>query len=88
MEQLGKPFGSAVRRRRRELDLSQETLSERSGVHWVYISHIENGQKSPTLRVIERLAGALRMSVSGLMELAEQIQAEEDMDCNSKAPVE
>ncbi len=88
MEQLGKPFGSAIRRRRRELELSQESLSERSGVHWVYISHIENGQKSPTLRVIERLAVALHMKVSALMKVAEQIQAEGDVDCKSKAPGE
>ncbi len=77
MEHLGKPFGCAVRKRRRELNLSQEALSERSGVHWVYISHIENGQKSPTLRVIERLAVALQIEVSELMRMAEQISKEE-----------
>ncbi|MCY3796756.1 MAG: helix-turn-helix transcriptional regulator [Chloroflexi bacterium] len=79
MEQLGKPFGCAIRRRRRDLELSQEALSERSGVHWVYISHIENGQKSPTLRVMERLAVGLRIEVSELVKMAEQIQAEEVM---------
>jgi len=77
MGHLGKPFGCAIRRRRRELELSQEALSERSGVHWVYISHIENGNKSPTLRVIEDLAVALRIEVSELMALAEQIRTEE-----------
>ena len=81
MDQLGKPFGAAVRCRRHELGLSQEALSERSGVHWVYISHIENGNKSPTLRVIQSLASALGMEVSGLMRLAEQIQGEEALDC-------
>jgi len=77
MGHLGKPVGCAIRRRRRELELSQEALSERSGVHWVYISHIENGNKSPTLRVIEDLAVALRIEVSELMALAEQIRTEE-----------
>ncbi|MCY3833500.1 MAG: helix-turn-helix transcriptional regulator [Chloroflexi bacterium] len=80
MGHLGKPFGCAIRSRRRELELSQEALSERSGVHWVYISHIENGQKSPTLRVIEKLAGALRIEVSVLLKMAEQIRAEEAVE--------
>jgi len=85
MGNLGKSFGCAIRTRRRELELSQEVLSEHSGVHWVYISHIENGQKSPTLRVIERLAEALQTEVSVLMKMAEQIGAEEaDKDGDSK----
>ncbi|MCY3916203.1 MAG: helix-turn-helix transcriptional regulator [Chloroflexi bacterium] len=80
MGQIGKPFGCAIRRRRRELALSPEALSERSGVHWVYISHIENGQKSPTLRVIERLADALKLDMSTLMRMAEQISKEEAVE--------
>ncbi|MCY3935637.1 MAG: helix-turn-helix transcriptional regulator [Chloroflexi bacterium] len=80
MAQIGKPFGCAIRRRRLALALSQEALSERSGVHWVYISHIENGQKSPTLRVIERLADALELDISALIRMAEQIRAEETID--------
>jgi len=76
MGPLGKPFGCAIRKRRLELELSQEALSESAGVHWVYISHIENGQKSPTLRVIGLLAKALGLEVSELMKIAEQIRAE------------
>lgn len=80
MGPLGKPLGCAIRRRRRELELSQEALSERSGVHWVYISHIENGQKSPTVRVLQALAEALRMEVSELVRMAEQIREEEAVE--------
>ncbi|MCY4018821.1 MAG: helix-turn-helix transcriptional regulator [Chloroflexi bacterium] len=81
---LAKPFGYAIRKRRKELSLSQETLSEISGVHWVYISHIENGLKSPTLRTIEALASALQMEVSELMRTAERIRLEEpDLEDNA-----
>ncbi len=80
MGPLGKPLGCAIRRQRRQLELSQEALSERSGVHWVYISHIENGLKSPTVRVLQALAEALRMEVSELVRMAEQIRAEEAVE--------
>ena len=74
MGSLAKPLGRAIRKRRHELELSQEALSEHSGVHWVYISHIENGQKSPTVRVLQALAEALHMEVSELMRMAENIR--------------
>ncbi|MEA5606000.1 helix-turn-helix transcriptional regulator [Nostoc sp. UHCC 0252] len=52
-------FGKAIRRRRRELDLSQEELAERAGLHRNYISSIETGTRNPSLKNIEKLAQAL-----------------------------
>jgi transcriptional regulator with XRE-family HTH domain len=49
-------FGKAIRRRRRELDLSQEQLAELSELHRTYISSIERGQRNPSLENIEKLA--------------------------------
>lgn len=59
-------FGKAIRRRRRELDLSQEELAERSELHRTYISSIERGQRNPSLENIEKIAQALRISISDL----------------------
>jgi len=59
-------FGKAIRRRRRELDISQEKLSELSGLHRTYISSIERGERNPSLENIEKLADALNISVSAL----------------------
>lgn len=59
-------FGKAIRRRRRELDLSQEKLAEISGLHRTYISSIERGQRNPSLENIENLAKALDISISSL----------------------
>lgn len=56
-------FGKAVRRRRRELDLSQEELAERAELHRTYLSDIERGEGNPSLEIIEKLASALDISV-------------------------
>ncbi|MBD1903373.1 helix-turn-helix domain-containing protein [Trichocoleus sp. DQ-A3] len=60
-------FGKAIRRRRRELDLSQEELAERSGLHRNYVSGIETGTRNPSLKNIEKLAKALDTSIARLL---------------------
>ncbi|AFZ43381.1 helix-turn-helix domain protein [Halothece sp. PCC 7418] len=59
-------FGKAVRRRRRELDLSQEYLAELAGLHRTYISNLERGMINPTLENMERLAQGLEISLTRL----------------------
>jgi len=59
-------FGRAIRRRRRELDFSQEELAERAELHRTYISDIERGDRNPSLENIEKLAKALNIKVSDL----------------------
>ena len=59
-------FGRAVRKRRRELDLSQEDLAERAGLHRNYISDIERGDRNPSLENIQKLVKALDTRVSAL----------------------
>jgi len=61
-------FGKAIRRRRRELDLSQEELAERAELHRTYISDIERGDRNPSLENIEKLAKALDISIASLFE--------------------
>lgn len=59
-------FGKAIRRRRRELDLSQEELAERAELHRTYISNIERGELNPSLETMEKLVKALNITVSDL----------------------
>ena len=66
-------FGEVVRKRRRELGLSQEELGFRSGLHRTYISEIERGLKSPSLRAMIGIAKALDTQVSALMMQTENI---------------
>ncbi|KZL48077.1 helix-turn-helix domain-containing protein [Nodularia spumigena] len=63
---INQRFGKAIRRRRRELDLSQEELAERAEIHRTYISSIERGQRNPSLENIEKLTKALDISISEL----------------------
>ncbi len=57
-------FGKAVRRRRRELDLSQEELAERAELHRTYLSGLERGEGNPSLEIIEKLVSALDISIT------------------------
>lgn len=59
-------FGRAVRRRRRELDLTQEALAERAGVHRSYIANVERGEINPSLENIEKIVEALGVSIPEL----------------------
>lgn len=71
MRQIGKSFGSAVRKRRLQLGLSQENLAFRCGSHRNYIGEIERGEKSPSLHIIFALAEGLNMPASALVKTAE-----------------
>ncbi len=59
-------FGKAIRRRRRELDLSQEELAEKAELHRTYISNIERGELNPSLETMEKLLKALNISFASL----------------------
>jgi len=73
-------FGRAVRRRRREMDLSQEELAERADLHRNYISDIERGDRNPSLENVHKLAKALDTTVSDLFRDYGIDQADEKND--------
>lgn len=60
-------FAANVRRRRLELDLSQEELAERAGVHRTYVGMIERSEKNVTIYNIGRLASALETEAADLL---------------------
>ncbi len=57
-------FGQKVREERAKLGLSQEELASRAGVHRTYIGMIERAEKNITLENIEKIAKALKISIS------------------------
>jgi len=55
------PVGLRIRRRRKELQMTQAGLASAAGVNQGYISSIERGLASPRRRTIDALAAALNM---------------------------
>jgi DNA-binding XRE family transcriptional regulator len=48
------------------LGITQEMLAERADLHRTYIAEIENGKRNVTLKCIEKLARALKVSIDSL----------------------
>lgn len=63
-------FGQNVRNLRVERGLSQEQLADRVGLHRTYVGMIERAEKNITLCNIEKLAKALNVKVSTLVNNA------------------
>lgn len=61
-------FGKTVRVYREQAGYSQEGLANKAKIHRTYIGGIERGERNPTLTMIYRLARALEISPSQLLE--------------------
>jgi transcriptional regulator with XRE-family HTH domain len=61
-------FGNRIRSIREAANLSRETAAERAGTGANYLGEVERGEKFPTLEMLERIAGALKVSPSALFE--------------------
>lgn len=59
---------------RLEKKKTQKQLSIMCGLSQGYISDLESGNKSPTLRVVEQIANVLKVHPCELIEIKEQIQ--------------
>ncbi|WP_374674838.1 helix-turn-helix domain-containing protein [Ideonella sp.] len=68
---LNQRIGQRVKQLRDTSGLSLEALAESSGVSRSNISLIERGQSSPTAVVLDRLSGALGVTVASLFEPAQ-----------------
>ena len=69
---LDQDFGNALQRLRKKHDLSQEELAFRVGIHRTYISQLERGLKSPSLRTIGKICDELKLSLSQFMQEVEK----------------
>jgi len=60
-------IGERIKYIRNQNRLSQEELAEYADVSPVYISNIERGEKSPSLKIIIAVANALNISTDSLL---------------------
>jgi transcriptional regulator with XRE-family HTH domain len=56
-------FGRALRRRREKLGVSQEAFADMCRLDRTYIGGIERGERNVALVNIEKIAGALQISI-------------------------
>jgi transcriptional regulator with XRE-family HTH domain len=60
-------FGQNLRRVRRALNLSQEALALRAGLHRTEIWMLEKGKRSPGIDTVVKLTGALETDANQLL---------------------
>jgi transcriptional regulator with XRE-family HTH domain len=66
MEDIRVRFGKAVRQRRHKLGVSQEAFADLCELDRTYIGGIERGERNVALVTIQKIARALRISISEL----------------------
>ena len=82
MAELEKAFGKALRDLRNQKTLSQEALGFEAELARNYVSQLELGSKSPSLRTIFKLCKVLETSPAAMIE-----DVERRMDAPKKTPV-
>ena len=70
---LDRILGLEIQRRRTEKGWSQEYLAEITGLHRTYISQLERGLKSPSVRVINHITNALGLTMSDFFRAVEEV---------------
>lgn len=63
-------LGVAIARLREERELTIETLAAAAGIHFTYLSQIENGRGNPSWKVVGNLAKELGVEIADLDQLA------------------
>jgi transcriptional regulator with XRE-family HTH domain len=66
--EVAEHVGRRVRRRRRAIDMTQEALAFRAGVHRTQITLIESGRRMPYPYTLVKIAGGLAVSTGRLFE--------------------
>lgn len=66
-KRLTSVLAANLRSHRRRMQLSQEALAERCGLHRTYVGSVERGERNVTLSSLEVLARALGVSVPELL---------------------
>jgi transcriptional regulator with XRE-family HTH domain len=60
-------FGAALKRWRDKRGLTQNELAHRAGIGGSYASHLERGEKVPSLTIILKLARALEVTLGDFL---------------------
>lgn len=72
MTTLNQSIAQALVKYRHLSQLSQEELADLAGIHRTYVSQIERGLKMPTLAILFKIASALKVKPSDLVQEIER----------------
>ncbi len=61
---IEKKVGNRIKELRGRLDISQEELGFRAGVHRTYIASLEVGKRNISIATLEKIVDALEVSLS------------------------
>lgn len=61
-------FGVALRHARENLQLSQELLAEKAGLHRTYIGQVERGERNISIDNMEKLAEAVKLNLWEMLQ--------------------
>jgi len=68
MNQIINIISKNIRKRRQFLNLSQEELAEKSGLHRTYIGSVERGERNITVTSISKISAALEIEPFQLLK--------------------
>ena len=71
VKKFGQEFGMTVRRKRHNLNLSQEKFADKVNIHRTYVSSVELGKVDIGIGVAYKISAALNMPLSKLIKEVE-----------------
>jgi len=75
MDLVIKLMGHKIRKLRKAQGLSQQQLGQKAGFDYRYIGFIEQARVNPTVKTLEKVAGALDTTVTDLLPSKDEIEA-------------
>lgn len=67
-KKISRQLGTKVQRLRKAKGHTQEELAEYLGISRTHMGHIEQGRKSPSLELIDKIAKKLKVKISDLFD--------------------
>jgi DNA-binding XRE family transcriptional regulator len=65
-KQTKERLGNKIQKLRKNLDLSQEELAAKLNISRTHMGHIEQGRKSPSLKLLTKISKELKTDISDL----------------------
>lgn len=71
---INQKTGLAIVQLRKEQGISQYNLAIKANITFRYLSDIENGKRNLSLNVLEKIATAMGVKVSKVLEIVEKME--------------